>query len=118
MIIGEKVYLCGKHDRNTLMNYINHAYLRIGLTNINPYDLSEANEIELEKVTCIQEKNGRTLDEFELGITLCSSRKCSLLIQKTREYHYTFQNASILQPLWLAIMPYGIRSIELKSDPN
>lgn len=51
--IGEKIYLCGKYDRNILMNYINFVYLWIGLMNIDLYDLFEVNEIEFEKVICI-----------------------------------------------------------------
>lgn len=120
MKIGKKVYLCGNHDIKTLMNYINFAYLRIGLTNINPYDLTtrEANEIELAKVNCIQEQNGRIHFKFELGISLCSFVRCTLRIQTNREYEYTYQKASINHPLWLVIEPYGIKSIELKNNPN
>lgn len=84
MMVGEKVYIRGKHDIQTLKYHINHAYLRIGLTNINPYEFgeTEAQNIELEKVTCIQEQNNVILDEFVLGITLCPYRTCTLLIEK------------------------------------
>lgn len=115
MMVGEKVYIRGKHDIQTLKYHINHAYLRIGLTNINPYEFgeTEAQNIELEKVTCIQEQNNVILDEFVLGITLCPYRTCTLLIEKKWEYYYTYEKASIHSPLWLAIGPYGIKSIEL-----
>lgn len=119
MIKGEKVYLCGKHNEHTVHNHRSHAFLRIGLTNIDPYELTpRQTNIELKKVTCIQEKNGVIANDFQLCITLSqSSAQCTLLIHKTREYHYTYQMASILQPLWLAIEPYGIKSIELKNTP-
>lgn len=112
MLVGEKVYIRGKHDIHTLMNNINHAYLRIGLTNIKPSELTE--NINLEKVSCIQEQNNELLNEFVICVTLCPTRICTLLIEKKWEYRYTFPEASIDFPLWLAIGPYGIKSIELK----
>lgn len=112
MLVGEKVYIRGKHDIHTLMNNINHAYLRIGLTNIKPSELTE--NINLEKVSCIQEQNNELLNEFVICVTLCPTRICTLLIEKKWEYRYTFPEASIDFPLWLAIGLYGIKSIELK----
>lgn len=51
MLVGEKVYICGKYDRYILMNNINYVYLWIGLMNINFYELIE--NINFEKVFCI-----------------------------------------------------------------
>lgn len=113
---GDEVHLRGEHIEENLMLHREHAYIKIGLTNRAPFRNSIEGGIAFQMVNCVQELcPGRFLEWFHLHIKVQASNECALKtnLNDTERCIYTFQNVSALRPFWLAINPYGIKSIDI-----
>lgn len=113
---GDEVHLHGVHDKEKLMRHREHAHIKIGLTNSAPFRNSIEGGIAFQVVNCVQELcPGRFFEWFHLHIMVQASNECALKtnLNDTERCIYTFQNVSALRPFWLAINPYGIKSIDI-----
>lgn len=115
---GDEVHLRGEHIEENLKLHREHAYIKIGLTNWAPFRNSMEGGIAFQVVNCVQELcPGRFFDWFHLHIKVQASNECALKtnLNGTERCIYTFQDVSALRPFWLAINPYGIKSIDISS---
>lgn len=113
---GEEVLLRGDHIEDNLMYHKEHAHIKIGLTNSAPIYNSINSGITFRDVNCVQELcPGKYFEWFHLRIKLHDSVGCALetCLNGTERNTYTYPAVAAIGPIWLAINPYGIKSIEI-----
>lgn len=115
---GDEVHLRGEHIEYNLKYYIERAHIRIGLTNSAPSRNSIKSGIVFYKVNCAQEKGpGKCFKRFHLRIKLHDSLGCALMtnLNDIVRNTYFYPTLAATGPFWLAINPYGIKSIKISN---
>lgn len=125
LTLKDEVHVHGFCKPTDLIRHKNHSYTRIGLTNKDPDEICnseskmEACGSTLEKVEIFQEENTEiSFEEFHLSIYLRRNATLSIKLNGTRQFHHRYPQVSTAHPLWLAIQPYGIKSIKISNIVN
>lgn len=115
---GDEVHLRGKHIEDNLKHHKEHAHIRIGLTNSAPIRNSIKSRITFRDINCVQELcPGKYFEWFHLRIKLHDSIGCALMtsLNDTERNNSIYPTVAAIGPFWLAINPYGIKSIYISN---
>lgn len=115
---GDEVHLRGEHIEQNLKYYIERAHIKIGLTNSAPSRNSIKSGIVFREVNCAQEKGpGKCFKRFHLRIKLDDSLWFALMtnLNDFVQNIYIYPDLAAIGPVWLAINPYGIKSIKISN---
>lgn len=115
---GDEVHLRGKHIEDNLKHHKEHAHIRIGLTNSAPIRNSIKSGITFRDVNCVQELClGKYFEWFHLRIKLHDSLGCARMtsLNDTERNITIYPTVAAIGPFWLAINPYGIKSIKISN---